>query len=195
MIRMLMVVLGLAVGMQAQAKQNNISDLIVDLTAKTVEQNLFDAETLGLNLKVGDEANYNLDMGILKGTMKTSVLSIDSEGAWIQQLVELGFAGKQDIRILMDPNTGEVKKVLVNGQEQQKPEPGNYELIENKEDTITVPAGTFVCLYIKAKDRSNNQELQQWVNLKEIPVLGMVKSIVPAQFGPVTIELTSFKRN
>lgn len=195
MIRLLITVLGMVLATQAQASNATLVDVLTSTVQQSAEQSLMDAGTLGLNLKVGDTANYNLDMGIMKGTMVNSVLSIDAEGAWLQQLVELGFLGKQDIRILMDPNTGEVKKVLANGQEQKLPEPGNYELIENKEDTINVPAGRFVCLYIKARDKSNNQEVQQWVNLKDVPVMGLVKSIAPSQFGPVTIELTSFKKN
>ncbi|PIS10164.1 MAG: hypothetical protein COT73_10880 [Bdellovibrio sp. CG10_big_fil_rev_8_21_14_0_10_47_8] len=60
---------------------------------------------------------------------------------------------------------------------------------------MTVPAGTFTCLYIRAKDSEKNQEIQQWINPKLIPVLGMAKSIVPSQMGEVVLELTSFKKN
>ncbi|MBX2995628.1 MAG: hypothetical protein KF681_12425 [Bdellovibrionaceae bacterium] len=155
-----------------------------------------DVTPAGFNFKKGDEANYNLNMSIIKGSMKMLVMDIVADGVWIQQLVDLGFAGKQDMQQLIDPNTGEIKKLIVNGKEQAPPKTGDVEVIDSKEDTVTVPAGTFTCLYIKAKVTQDGKasEAQQWVNPKEVPVFGMVKMITQSQLGPVTVELLSFKR-
>lgn len=153
---------------------------------------LSQVEATGLNLKKGDVANYNLNMSIIQGSMVMLVHDIIAEGVWIHQDVDLSFAGKQKMEILIDPNTGETKKLIVNGKEEKIPETGDIEVIETKEDTITVPAGKFTCLYIKAKTKDG--EAQQWVNMKDVAVFGMVKSIMQSQMGPVTIELTSFKK-
>jgi hypothetical protein len=98
----------------------------------------------------------------------------------------------QNCEMVMNPNTGETTKFECNGQAQDPGDASDIEVIETKEDTVKVPAGTFVCLYIKAK--TQGQEVQQWINPKEVPVMGMVKSIMPSQMGEVTVELASFKK-
>lgn len=171
--------------------------------AKTAVEVLFDmqapqiaseVQAQGLNWKVGDTNNYKIDMGFIKGTMKMSVKSIGQEGIWLDQTADLGFAGKQQIQMLLDPNTGEIKKMIVNGKEQEAPK-SNVEIIELKEDRVTVPAGTFDCIHARIKDLDQNQEINQWVNPQQIPLSGMLKSVAPSQFGQVTIVLTSFTKN
>ena len=107
----------------------------------------------------------------------------------------MGFLGKQNCEMTINPQTGETKKFVCNGQEQNADQ-GQVEVIDSKEDTITVPAGTFTCLYIKAKSTAQGQtnEIQQWANPKLVPVMGMVKTIAPSQMGEVNLELTSFKK-
>ena len=62
-------------------------------------------------------------------------------------------------------------------------------------EKVTVPAGTFDTIYIKIKDKANNDQIsEQWVNPRDIPLSGMVKSLADSQLGKVTIELTSFKK-
>lgn len=191
MIRALALVTSLLVGSFATAA--TLTDVIAR-TGQTIVMS--DVSPAGLNFKKGDEANYNLNMSIVKGSMKMLVMDIVADGVWIQQLVDLGFAGKQDMQQLIDPNTGEIKKLIVNGKEQAPPKTGDIEVIDSKEDTVTVPAGTFTCLYIKAKVTQDGKasEAQQWVNPKAVPVFGMVKMITQSQLGPVTVELLSFKR-
>jgi sporulation protein YlmC with PRC-barrel domain len=147
----------------------------------------------GLNWKVGDENNYKLNMGgFLNGTMKMSIREIGADGIWMVQDVDLKIQ-KQKIEVLLDPNTGEIKKMLVNGQEQAPPK-SEYEVIDQKEDRITVPAGTYDAIYIKVKDKANGDQItEQWVNPRDIPLSGMLKSLADSQLGKVTIELTSFK--
>jgi hypothetical protein len=45
------------------------------------------------------------------------------------------------------------------------------------------------------KQNGQDTTAEQWVNPKQVPVMGMVKIIAQSQMGPVTAELTSFKRN
>jgi len=150
--------------------------------------------TQGLNWKVGDENNYKLNMGgFINGTMKMYVREIGADGAWLVQDVDL-MIQKQKVEALVDLNTGAVKKMLVNGKEQQPPK-ADYEIVEQKEASVTVPAGTFDSIYIKVKDKAqNNQITEQWVNPRDIPINGMLKSVADSQLGKVTIELTSFKQ-
>ena len=47
--------------------------------------------------------------------------------------------------------------------------------------------------YLKVKDKTNNQLSEQWVNPRDIPLSGMLKTLADSQMGKVTVELTSFK--
>jgi hypothetical protein len=194
MFRSLVLTLGLIVGVSASAKTATITDVMARMGQAFV---MNEVETRGFNFTKGDQAKYNLQIAsFIKGSMEMNVLDVIADGVWIQQNMNLGFAGKQDIRELIDPNTGEIKKYIVNGKEQAPPDNGDIEVIDSKEDTVRVPAGTFTCLYIKAKVKQQGQEseVEQWVNPKAVPVMGMVKMAASSQLGPVTAELTSFKR-
>ncbi|MFZ4403713.1 MAG: hypothetical protein ACOYOK_06375 [Pseudobdellovibrionaceae bacterium] len=168
--------------------------LIAEISQKSI--NLVQQKTItqGLNWKQGDENNYSVDMGFIKGSMVMLVKSITAEGIWMDQNIDLGFAGKQQVQILLDQNTGEVKKMIVNGKEQAAPK-NNVEVVEVKDDKITVPAGTFECLHATLQDKDNKEQMNIWVNPQAIPLSGMLKTIQPSQFGEVTILLTSFKKN
>lgn len=143
-----------------------------------------------IDWKPGDTANYNVDMGFLKGTMVMSVRSNDGDEIWLDQDMDLGFAGKQKVETLMDADTGEVKKIIANGQEQQIPEQ-NLEVVQIVDEEITVPAGTFKCMHATLTDLKTNDELNIWAT-SDVPMSGMVKQVTPSQFGVVTVELTSF---
>lgn len=155
-----------------------------------------DAQTQGgLNWKVGDSANYNINAGFISGTMVMSVRSIDDQGAWIDQDMDLGFAGKQKESMLIDMHTGQIKKVVVNGKEQDPPKQDDYEMIDSTEDHITVPAGAFDCIHFRVRQKKDNTEVNQWVNPQAVPIMGLLKTIAPSQMGDVTVELTSFHKN
>lgn len=150
--------------------------------------------TEGLDWRVGQENNYKLNMGgFINGTMKMYVKEVTADGIWVVQDVDL-MIQKQKVEILIDPNTGEIKKMLVDGKEQAPPKQ-DMEIIEQKEDRVTVPAGTFDAIYLKVKDNANNGSIsEQWINPRDIPLSGMLKSLADSQLGKVTIELTSFKK-
>lgn len=190
MFKSLMAVIALGFGMNASANPA-LFDL---LTHKQMDSIRAMAETTALNWKVGDTANYTVDMSIVQGTMVMKVTSVEEAGIWLQQDVDLGFAGKQNIQTLIDKTTGEVKKMIVNGEEQQVPEQ-NVEVISATPTQITVAAGTFDAFHVVAKDKSNDTEINVWINLEVIPMSGMIKQVQPSQFGEVTVELTSFIKN
>ena len=170
-------IIGIVMGLTVQAKELTIFDSLA------IQQNMVimdQAHSTGLNWKVGDTNNYSLDMGFLKGKMIMSVKSIAADGIWMTQDVDLGFAGKQKMESLLDPNTGEIKKMLVNGKEQEIPKQ-DVDVVEVVEDRITVPAGTFDCIHARLKDKQSNEETNAWINPQEIPISGMLKTVQPSQ--------------
>lgn len=144
-----------------------------------------------LKWKVGDKADYKMAGGILNGTVKSFVREDLGSEIWVQQDMDMGFLGKQKVEILFDKATGQVKKLLANGQEQSLPDTSNIEIVETKEASITVPAGTFDAIYAKIKDKSNGQIQEAWINPQEVPINGMVKAIADSQMGKITQELTA----
>lgn len=173
----------------AQSQAINLQSVVSELNS-----NLSSVVTQGMfNFKVGDTASFKITMGFLPGTMVMSVTDVQANEVTLSQVVSM-LGNKQECITKMDPNTGENKSTVCNGQQQQPSDQGDIELVDQKEDTVTVPAGTFTCLYIKAKQKSNGNEIEQWINPTDVPVLGMVKATMPSQLGKAIIELTSFKR-
>lgn len=170
---------------------NPMTELMTNIQSQMAQDVQF---TSGMDWKTGDENNYSVDMTIVQGTMKMSVREVGTDGIWVDQAMDLGFAGKQNAAILYDPNTGAVKKFLVNGKEQAIPE-NNFKPVDVHEDKVTVPAGSFDCIYAKLKDEKNGQEAEAWLNPEKVSVGGSLKMIQPSQFGKVTIALTSYKKN
>ncbi len=188
MARLIFAGLLMVAGLHANASVS--LETLAQIGAKTVQN----AQTLGLEFKKGESANYNVNMGFINGTMVISVFDILADGVWIHQDMDLTLIGKSKIEILIDPNTGEIKKILVNGKEEQIPARGDLEVVETREENLKVPAGTFATVYFKVLDKTKNETIQQWVNLKDIPVFGLVKSIAPSQIGEVVMELTAFRK-
>ena len=143
--------------------------------------------------KAGDTASYKMKLGFLSGTMKMSVKSVNSEELVITQEINLAGMGGQSCDMTLDPSTGETKRIVCNGQDQQVQKP-DLEVIDMKDADITVPAGKFSCMYIKIRNKADNSEIEQWAN-QDVPVAGMVKTIAPSQLGKMTVELSSFKKN
>lgn len=152
----------------------------------------------GLNMNVGDRTEYKLNMGgFIQGTNIIHVREIVSEGIWLEQNMDMGFLGKQKAEILLDPNTGKTKRVIVNGQEQDPNQGGSQddmEVIKAEESSVTVPAGTFEAIYMEIKNKKDNTITKVWLNPGEIPINGAAKMIAPSQMGEVVMELTSYAR-
>jgi hypothetical protein len=175
----------------ASASANTLAEVIFASQQAQLQEAVV---TQGLNWTVGQENDYKLNMGgFLNGTMKMSVREVGADGIWMVQDVDL-MIQKQKIEVLIDPNNGQIKKMLVNGQEQTPPKQ-DIEIVDQKEDHITVPAGAFDVIYLKIKDNAQNGALSEiWINPRDIPLSGMAKTIQDSQLGKVTIELTSFKK-
>lgn len=146
-----------------------------------------------IDWKVGDTGNYSIDMGFVKGTMVMHVREYVAEGPWVEQNIQM-MGQKQKVEILFDKNDGSIITLLVNGEKQEVPK-NNSEIEEMKEAKITVPAGTFDCIYLKIKDLDKNETSEAWINPNIIPISGLIQQKAPSQFGAVTIKLTSFRKN
>ena len=190
MFKSLIIATAMVVSVSAQA-YNTVSEVIFASQLPAIQDSIV---TQGLDWKVGQENNYKLNMGgFLNGTMKMWVREVGADGIWMVQDVDLSIQ-KQKIEVLIDPANGQIKKMLVNGQEQQPPKQ-DIEIIDQREDKITVPAGTFEVIYLKIKDNAQNGAVSEaWINPRDIPLSGMAKTIQNSQMGKVTIQLTSFKR-
>jgi hypothetical protein len=180
----------LVTGMQALAAEN-----VQILNYQTFTQRLLDeAHTTKLNWKVGDIADYKLNVAsFLQGKMHMFIREVGADGIWLQQDVDIQIQ-KQKVEILFDGNNGQVKKILVDGQEQKASDPNDQEIVESKPATVTVPAGTFECGYLKIHSKKDNTNTDVWINPELIPMLGLIKTVAQSQMGPVTLELTSFSR-
>jgi hypothetical protein len=190
MVKSLLVAAAMIVSVAAQA-HNTLGESIFAAQQPYIQQAFLNK---GVNWKVGDECDYKLNMGgFLNGTMVMSVASIGDDGVWLTQNLDLTIQ-KQEMKMLIDPNTGEIKKMLVNGQEQAVPKQ-DLKIVDQRQEKVTVPAGTFDSIYLKTQDNANNGSVaEQWINPSAIPVAGMIKAIQDSQLGKVTIELTSFKQ-
>jgi hypothetical protein len=151
-----------------------------------------EAAAAGIDWKIGDVASYKIAIGtFIKGTSNNSVGQDVGSSVWMIQDMDLGVMGKQKMEILINRNTGAIEKLLVNGQEQKVPDAGNMEIMETKQANITVPAGTFDCIYAKIK--ADNQIQEAWINPQAVPLGGNLKVLADSQFGKVNQELVSFK--
>lgn len=188
MFKSILIAAAIAISASAQAS-NTISGFLFDQQITQIQKHI---GTYGPNWAVGDACDYKLNMGgFLNGTMKMYIREIGADGIWMVQDVDL-MIQKQKAEILIDGSTGEIKKILVDGKEQEIPK-SDIEIVEQKEATITVPAGTFQSIYVKLKDNAQDGAISEaWINPRDIPINGMLKSIQDSQLGKVTIELTSF---
>ena len=155
---------------------------------------LSQARTLDvIDWKVGDAANYNMQLGFIgKGTVR-KVATKEEEGAiWIETNAKTPL-GDEKVETLISRADGKILKLIVNGQE-QKYEEHEIELISKDAAEITVPAGTFKTIHVKVKDKTDASDIEAWINPRDIPLGGIVKSSVAKSFLTVTLELTSFSR-
>ncbi|MBI3017989.1 MAG: hypothetical protein HYY62_08400 [Deltaproteobacteria bacterium] len=155
---------------------------------------LSQARTLDvIDWKVGDAANYNMQLGFIgKGTVKKTATKEEEGAIWIETNAKTPL-GDERVETLISRADGKILKLIVNGQE-QKYEEHEIELISKDAAEITVPAGTFKTIHVKVKDKTDASDVEAWINPRDIPLGGIVKSSVAKSFLTVTLELTSFSR-
>lgn len=186
----------LAAAVMLFAVQINAGERQVSIFELNTFQNLVRSQVVegkALDWIVGETADYKINMGFLSGTMKTQVREEVREGFWVQQ--DMSIMGQQQkVEMLIDRSTGEILELIVNGKKEEIPEPGNQEIVDMQDTTVTVPAGSFECLYLKIRDLDENKDMEAWINPYDVPVTGMIKQKAPGPFGTVTVELTAFRK-
>lgn len=173
------------------------ADTLSQIVVKGLQDSAIkEAQLQGLDWKVGDNADYKLSIGgFINGSMHNFVREETAAGIWMQQDMDLGFMGKQKIEVLFDKATGQVLEMYANGQKQNPPDPSDMEVVEMKEAQVTVPAGSFECIYARVRNNKDNTESEAWLNPQRVPMSGMLKQLAPSQFGQVDVQLTAFQNN
>ena len=165
--------------------------LIADVQSELKIQNM-------INWQVGQYHNISIDAGgFLKGTGTKEVTKEEMvEGsAAIWYVTKIAIMGQNQVsEALMRRSDGKVLKLIVNGEEKDPNQQGDIEIIEQSETSITVPAGTFDCLYIKAKTNAGGQqaEMEAWINPIDVNLDGTLKMVIKGGLLPITLELQSF---
>jgi hypothetical protein len=168
------------------AQKLNKADLLT--AQKVITSNL----TGIINWKVGQELHNKIGVMGLEGTMDIVVSDETQVGFWLTQ--DMSIAGQQmNSKALISKEDGTILELEVNGEKQTPPEAPEMEIQETKEETITVEAGTFKCLYANLKDLKTNEITEIWLNQKEIPINSAAKMITHQQGMEITSELVSFK--
>ncbi len=191
MLKTLLITAAMIISCQAFA-QSTVSEKVLALQQAQLQEAVV---TSGLDWKVGDQSNYKLTLQEqYEGTMQLAVREIVPEGIWLVQDIVISIQ-RQKIEFLMDINTGKIIKMMVQGKEKEPPKK-DLVILEQKDDSVTVPAGTFAATFVKAQDNANNNEIsEEWINKTQIPITGMIMSLADKkQIGKVKLELTSFKK-
>ncbi|OGQ17679.1 MAG: hypothetical protein A3B70_08140 [Deltaproteobacteria bacterium RIFCSPHIGHO2_02_FULL_40_11] len=163
------------------------SSIIADIALQGLSiQNLID-------WKIGEKATYDMDLGFLgKGSVVKEATKEEGNALWISTKAKTPL-GEQTADVLIRREDGKILKFIVDGKEQEYKEP-ELELISREADEITVPAGTFKTIHIKAKDKSDDADIDMWANPVDVPLGGIVKNIVVKGFLTITMVLKSFSK-
>jgi len=148
-----------------------------------------------INWKVGDYQKIKIQMLFGSGTgTKEATQDVPAQNAvWL--VSEMSILGqRQKTEALISRANGELLKLIVNGKEEDPKNDGEIEIIEQSETQVTVPAGTFDCLYIKAvvPAQGKKMNVELWINPFDVNLDGNLKTVAQTQFGALTISLTEF---
>lgn len=182
------------------ASANN-AQVNADVLAKTVSSVMVQAQNAlnMINWQVGDYHKFNVKFLFGGGSGLKSVPSEDvaQNAVWLKNEMTL-MGQKQVTETLLSRTDAKVLKLIVNGKEQDPNAGGDaeIEILEQYEDNVTVPAGTFKAMYVKLKTKAEGQEtvIQVWVNPIDVGLDGQIKLVAETQFGPLTLEVTEFKK-
>ncbi len=177
---------------QAQAQRIDVSQVLSQLTALDIA----DTKANLINWKVGDFHDIKIEFAFGGGTGKKLATKEDTAKNAIWLVTTISLMGQnQKTEVLYDRATGKVLEMIVNGKPQEVDgESGEVEILEQKETEITVPAGKFDCMYIKAAitNQGEKMEVEAWVNPIDVNLDGMLKTTLQTQIGPLSLILAKF---
>ena len=147
-----------------------------------------------INWKVGDSADMDVSLGGfgMNGTMHKEAFKEEGSGIWLRQQLSLPIMNDTS-EVLYDRNTGKVLKYIHNGKEENIPD-SKIEVVSEKAETVTVPAGTFKTLHIVAKSK-DVKSIDVWMNNRDISLDGTAKMVMDQGQMTITMELTKFVKN
>lgn len=144
-----------------------------------------------IDWKVGEYTNYNIEF-FLPGTLDKKVSGEEKGAVWVEEVMDFQGLGKTEVKVKLSRATAEILEYYVNGEKQEIPETPKYEIIDQEEEMLTVPAGTFKTIKVTLKDKESGEMTYIWINPKDVAMEGMVQMTAPTQFGEMTLKLTSF---
>lgn len=149
--------------------------------------------------KVGDTLNFELRIKPVPVAASTVLQVTAMEKDAITLLETISYKTlKVSIETVLDPNTGQIKSIKVNGRPSKVPtgSASTTKVVKEEEAHIKVPAGEFDCIHIVTETETKGQTSQSemWVNPAAIPISGMLKSVSVAGYATIQMELLSFVR-
>jgi hypothetical protein len=147
-----------------------------------------------INWKVGDSANFDIELGAMGklGTMVKSATKEEGAAIWVTN--DASLQGQKDVtEVLINRADGKILKMIHNGQEQSAPA-DDFQVISHDSASITVPAGTFKCLHVVGKSKQSSK-IEIWMNPSAVSLDGQIQMTAATQFGDMTMKLTAFKKN
>lgn len=145
--------------------------------------------TLNLSWVVGEKTEYVLSLlSMPAGTINIEVVKETTKGFWVNQNIIL-FGQTSLVEMLFDKQTGEILESIVDG-ESKEPVEEERVIMDQREERVTVPGGTFNSLYTKSQ--VNGQLTEEWVNLKIIPIFGLLRQRVASDMGSLSLALKNY---
>jgi|GEM_PF-6264168 len=182
-------ILSLSVALMAMAGNAKANEQ-VDALVTSIALAQVSPITNVINWQIGDYADMNISLqGMPLGTIHKEAMSNEGNAVWLKQAMSGGMIGNQVVEVLIDRATGKTLKMKQNGQEKPVPDE-KLEIIDQETATITVPAGTFETIHIRAKTSQGPVEL--WANPQAIKLDGAAKITTEANGMPIAMELTKF---
>lgn len=144
-----------------------------------------------IDWKVGEYTEYEIEF-LFPGTLKKEVTGEEKGAIWVVQKIEFGSLGTTEVKMKVSRSTGEILEFYVNGEKQDPPAPPKYDIVDQVEEHITVPAGDFDTIKVSLKDLESGEMTHIWINPRDVAMEGIVQMEAPTQFGPMTMKLTGF---
>lgn len=144
-----------------------------------------------IDWQVGEYTNYDIEF-FFPGTLTKEVTAEEEGAIWIVQVMAFEMLGNTEVRMKVSRSTGEILEFYVNGEKQDPPAPPKVDIVDQVEDTITVPAGTFDTIKITLKDLETEELSYLWINPRDVAMEGLVQMETGTQFGPMKMKLTAF---
>jgi hypothetical protein len=142
-----------------------------------------------IDWEVGEFTSYNIEF-IFPGTLKKEVTSEEKGSIWVTQVMSFEMLGDTEVKMKISRSTAEILEFYVNGEKQDPPAPPKVDIVEQVEDTITVPAGTFETIKVTLKDLESDELTYLWINPRDVAMEGLVQMESNSQFGPMVLKLT-----